>query len=196
MVDGAEGGIEVGGTVPEVLDLVDATAGGVSVGGTVPEVLDLVDATAGGVSVGGTVPEVLDLVDATAGGVAVGGEAGDDFEPPPTPGATCGAAGDVSVGVTFGANVGSIAVQQWWRLPTYTSGTVYRVTDTGLGGFGGATLSLFSGSCAGLNPITLDHSSAHCRDWTAPDNGPLWLEVIGPFSGSVTYTLLIEAAAC
>ncbi|MCE5292096.1 MAG: hypothetical protein LLG14_23035 [Nocardiaceae bacterium] len=174
----------------------DPTAGGGEGGGASGDVWLGPDAARGGGEGGGASGDLHTTTDATAGGGEGGGSAGDVYTPGTvTPGTSCATAGTVAVGTTYGATV-TFPGNQWWVLPAYTAGLVYRVVTTGIGGMMGASIALYKGGCSGLVNIIPDHSITNCRDFVAPDNGPLHLMFAAPIGPGVAYTFKIEQALC
>jgi len=111
-----------------------------------------------------------------------------------TPGATCGAAGELTVPSTSNYVLPN-STNQWFKIAV-VSGTTYHVRWA-INSGSGASVSIYDGSCAalnlrgGLNSITL------CFDGAASANGYWFINCAGGFFGGPTdYDIEVGTGVC
>ena len=192
--DAPAGGVELGGVVGNVAHFTDALAGGVELGGVVGNVAHFTDALAGGVELGGVVGDVFRPPDALAGGVELGGVVGDVWTPPtPVPGATCAAAGVMTLGspVTVPTTGGGSLL--WLTFPV-VSGTLYHVRASAM-----VNVTQVNVTNTGVCPLPTTAFvlfASGCNTFTATGNGFAFVEIQPDFFSAGTVTIVADVGAC
>lgn len=111
---------------------------------------------------------------------------------PPTPGADCDHAADISLGTEYTFAISSGA-QHWFKF-SGTSGTTYKGTFTAVSGSIGSW-NMLHGLCSGLNAY-ISGAGYGCSDHTATATDTIFIQVTASIMGGATYKMKIDTGAC
>lgn len=183
-IEGKRSGVAVGAVGANVATAVETFANGFSFGTVGQSVTEPTESHASGIAIGITGARSDSGAQEVKAGMAIGivGHAVDLA----TPGATCGASGNITVGTPVSATISGFGVFHWWKFST-VAGTQYTVTMSTLAGTTN-TIAITKGSCGA--PVVVDTlSNLHMSSSFTPGAGTVYLQVAASLFGSWTYQI-------